>query len=32
LAFAHPKTGEWVTTTAPLPADLTPLVPPTVTL
>ena len=32
LAFAHPRTGEWVTTTAPLPADLTPLVPPTVTL
>ena len=32
LAFAHPRTGEWITTTTPLPADLTPLVPPTVVL
>lgn len=27
LAFAHPITGEWVSAGAPLPADLTPLVP-----
>jgi len=27
LAFAHPMTGEWVSAGAPLPSDLTPLVP-----
>ena len=28
LSFAHPRTGEWVTTSAPLPEDLAALVPP----
>ena len=27
LAFAHPRTDEWITTTVPLPSDLLPLVP-----
>jgi 23S rRNA pseudouridine1911/1915/1917 synthase len=27
LAFAHPRTGEWITTSVPLPADLAQLIP-----
>jgi 23S rRNA pseudouridine1911/1915/1917 synthase len=30
LAFAHPKTDEWITTSVPLPADLRALVPETI--
>jgi len=30
LAFAHPKTDEWITTSVPLPADLRVLVPETI--
>jgi 23S rRNA pseudouridine1911/1915/1917 synthase len=32
LAFAHPRTDEWLTTTVPLPEDLRPLVPDSVEL
>jgi 23S rRNA pseudouridine1911/1915/1917 synthase len=32
LAFAHPRTDEWLTTTVPLPDDLRPLVPDSVEL
>lgn len=32
LAFAHPRTDEWLTTTVPLPEDLRPLVPDSIEL
>jgi 23S rRNA pseudouridine1911/1915/1917 synthase len=32
LAFAHPRSGEWITTSVALPEDLAPLVPTTVVL
>ncbi len=32
LSFSHPRTGEWITASAPLPEDLRPLVPETIEL